>query len=139
VWKLAGRPDDPSDLKDSIVGFLARHHFDVVVTNESLNRMPMIRATAGSCSMIVVRSSAYGWSQDMIRSMAGQDRVFVVFAGRVYAEQPVLMTLLAQLWSKFLREIRVVRDVAPVIAVIAPPQCEAERLPWNELGEVGTL
>jgi len=139
VWKLAARPDDPTDLKDSIVGFLARHHFDVVVMDETLNRMPMIRATAGTCSMVVVRTSAYGWSRDIIRSIAGQNGVFVVFAGRVYAEQPVLMTLLAQLWSKFLYEIGLVRQVTPVIAVMAPPQCEAERLPWSELGEIGTL
>ena len=46
-WKLTVRPDDPSELIDSLVEFFARHHFDILVTEDSMGQSPAIQATAG--------------------------------------------------------------------------------------------
>jgi hypothetical protein len=51
----------------------------------------------------------------------------------VYTHQPVFWTVLDYLWSRFLRELRLTRNVSPVISVAENSSCNAERLPWGEL------
>jgi hypothetical protein len=75
-----------------------------------------------------------GSNRDLVRHLAaGTDRSFVVFRGTVYTQQPILWTVLDYLWSRFLRELGLVRHITPVIAVAVNTSCNAERLPWGEL------
>ena len=93
--------------------------------------MPVIRATKGTCRMLVMKISPDGWQRDLIRDHAeATDRVFFVFRGNIYPDLPTWLTAAAGLWSRLLRELRLRRHITPVIAVIAPGFCNAERLPW---------
>ena len=133
-WKIAIQPDDPNYLKEDLVKFLERNHFNVVVTDEVVNDTPIIRATTASCHLQIGRLTPDGSNRNLIRHIAaGTDRSFVVFRGTVYAQQPVLLTVLNYLWSRFLRELGLIRHIAPVITVAANSSCNAERLPWGEL------
>jgi len=133
-WKIAIQPDDPNYLKEDLVKFLERNHFNVVVTDEVVNDTPIIRATTASCHLQIGRLTPDGSNRDLIRHIAaGTDRSFVVFRGAVYAQQPVLWTVLNYLWSRFLRELGLIRHIAPVITVAVNSSCNAERLPWGEL------
>jgi predicted small integral membrane protein len=135
-WKLAVGLDDSNELKDRIVQFLVQHQFEVAVTEEIVEGMQTVRATRQSCGMLISKTSPYGWRRHMISELATRtDRIFIVFRGRVYTEQPTWLTLVTHLWSRFLRELGLVRNITPVIAVIAAAGCDAERLPWNELRE----
>lgn len=140
VWKLTAAPDASLELKDQLVDFLVNHRFDVAVLEESMDTMPVIRATTGTCRMLVMKISPDGWQRDLIRDHAQPtDRVFFVFRGKVYTDQPTWLTAAAGLWSRLLRELRLRRYITPVIAVIAPELCNAERLPWEELHEGDVL
>ena len=133
-WKIAIQPDDPNYLKEDLIKFLERNHFSVVVTDEMVNYTPIIRATTASCHLQIGRLTPDGSNRDLIRHIAaGTDRSFVVFRGTVYAQQPVLWTVLDYLWSRFLRELGLIRHITPVINVAANSSCNAERLPWGEL------
>ena len=133
-WKIAIQPDDPNYLKEDLVKFLERNHFNVVVTDEVVNDTPIIRATTASCHLQIGRLTPDGSNRNLIRHIAaGTDRSFVVFRGAVYAQQPVLWTVLNYLWSRFLRELGLIRHITPVINVAANSSCNAERLPWGEL------
>ena len=133
-WKIAIQPDDPNYLKEDLIKFLERNHFSVVVTDEMVNYTPIIRATTASCHLQIGRLTPDGSNRDLIRHIAaGTDRSFVVFRGAVYAQQPVLLTVLNYLWSRFLRELGLIRHIAPVITVAVNSSCNAERLPWGEL------
>jgi hypothetical protein len=59
--------------------------------------------------------------------------VFIIFRGRVYTQQPVLLTVTNYLWSRLLRKLRLIRQVTPVIAAVASPSCDIERYPgeWS--------
>jgi len=95
----------------------------------------MIRAGAGACRMLVANSSPIGWDSAAIRRNAtAGDRVFVVFRGRTYVDQPTWLTVPYFLWSRVQRELGLRAHAAPLLAVIASPNCDAERLPWGELG-----
>jgi hypothetical protein len=141
-WKLAVRPADPGELgrieKDAqrkVADFLFRQHFAIAVTDKMEEGHPAVRATAGFCRILVAKSSAMGSDRDLIRRyVTAEDRVFVVFRGGIYAEQPTWLTVSDSLWSRFRRELGFKIEASPVLAVIATRNCEAERLPWNELG-----
>jgi len=138
-WKLAVRPGDSGELKEKetlkIAEFLVRQRFAVAVSEKMDEGQPAIRATAGACRILVAKSPALGWDRDMIRRNAtAADEIFVVFAGKIYTEQPTWLTVSDMLWSRFKRELGLKAEPAPLFAVIATRPCAAERLPWKELG-----
>jgi hypothetical protein len=138
-WKIAIQSDNQNHLKEDLVRFFERNHFDVVVTDETLNDMPIIQATAASCHLEAARLTPDGWNRDEFRfrhRTAATDRSFIVFRGRVYGQQPILLTVLYYLWSRFLRELGLIGHVAHVITVAENSSCDAERLPWGELQRI---
>jgi hypothetical protein len=44
VWKIAIPPDVQNDLKEALVEFFERNHFNVVVTDGVVNYTPIIQA-----------------------------------------------------------------------------------------------
>jgi hypothetical protein len=139
-WKLAVQRGDSGGLteKDAYLKaaeFLVRQRFTVAVSEKVKDEEPIVQGTAGACRIRVVKASSEGSDRDRIRSRAtAQDTVFVVFGGRIYAEQPTWLTTFDNLWSKFQRELGLKVHATPVFVVIATKSCGAERLPWAELG-----
>jgi hypothetical protein len=139
-WKLAVRPNDPGELRDKeaqlkVADFLAQRHFTVSVSDKVEDGQPTVRASAGACLLVVMKSPPFGWDRELIRRQAAPgDEVFVVFAGKTYAEQPTWLTVSDFLWSRFQRELGLKAAATPVFGVIAAKNCAAERLPWHELG-----
>jgi hypothetical protein len=136
VWWV-GRQVEPSE-KDTqlrVADFLVRQHFSVSLSQEAREGTPTIRATTPVCRMLVVDSPVIGWDRDVVRRAAtAADRVFVVFQGRVYPEQPTWRIAFDFLRARLLRGMGVRVDTAPLLTVIATTSCDAERLPWNQLG-----
>jgi hypothetical protein len=131
-WKIVFPPDNQGHIMEDLVEFLERKHFNVVAIYET--GTPIIRASAASCQLHVARLTPDGSNANLIRHLtAGADRSFVVFRGEVYTRQPIFWTVLDYLWSRFLRELRLTRNVSPVISVAESSSCNAERLPWGEL------
>jgi hypothetical protein len=132
--KIAVPPDNQDNLTDALVEFFKRNHFSVQVTEQLVNYMPIITANTASCHLQIARLTADGSNRDFIRSLAtGTDRVFVVFRGRAYVQQPIFWTVLNYFWSRFLRELGWTRRIETVIAVATNSSCDAETLPWEEL------
>jgi hypothetical protein len=139
-WKLSAAPQGSIDSSDSsqaltkVTGFLARHHFNVLQSGELPGGTQAMRVADQDCTMLVALSSPRGWDRDMIRQLSGPaDQSFVVFRGRIYAQQPIVLTVAEFLWSRLLGELGITADPAPVVAVSAPVRCNAEHLPWAEL------
>jgi hypothetical protein len=141
-WKLTVHPDDPTELNDSLIEFFARHHFEVLVTEDGMGlwQSPVIQATASACRLLAGKISSDGddWQLTQ-RLVAPTNHIFVVFRGRVYPAQPTSLTAFSELWSRFLRETGLARHQTSVIAVVASTTCAAEQLPWYELREAGML
>jgi hypothetical protein len=136
-WKVPLQPDDQNYLKEDLTKFLERNHFSVVVTNEMAANTPIIRATTALCDLQIARLTPDGSNRDLVRHLAaGTDRSFIVFRSAVYAQQPILWTVLHYLGSRFLRELGLVKHIAPVIAVAVNSSCNAEHLPWSELHDL---
>ncbi|MCK1300479.1 hypothetical protein IVB33_22300 [Bradyrhizobium sp. 24] len=133
-WKIASQPETQNYLKDDLIKFFERNHFNVVVTDEVVNYTPIIRASRASCHLQIATLIPDGSNRDLIRHLAaGTDRSFVVFRGTVYVQQPVFWTVLDYFWSKFLRELGLIKHITPVISVAVNSSCNGEGLPWGEL------
>ena len=132
AWKIAIPPDNQNDLKDGLVEFFERNHFNIVVTEQVVNYTPIIQANTASCHLQIARLTPDGSNRDLIRHLTmGAERLFIVFRGRVYTQQPILWTVLNYFSSRFLRELGLIRHITPVIAVAANSSCDVERLPWG--------
>jgi hypothetical protein len=138
-WKVVARStagEQPTDqnIQDTVAEFLVRQHFGVSISERMEEGKPAIAANSGSCRMLVAKSPALGWDRDQIRRYAdAEDRIFVVFRGRIYSEQPTFLTVFDALSSRFRRELGFNVQPNPVLAVVAKLNCDAERLPWDQL------
>ena len=136
-WKFAISSDREDHTKDNIVNFLTINQFEVSSTDQTASSFPVLRATSRSCTLKIVRLAPNGSDGDLFRHISlGADRTFVVFRGRVYAQQPIWWTLLDDIWSRHMREIGFSERVAAVFGIAASSSCEAEQLPWDELREI---
>jgi hypothetical protein len=134
--KLVVRPDrsvaSGTAVQEKVVEFFRRQHFAVDRMGEG---QYMLRASAGPwCRILVANSDPIAWDSAAIRRNAtAGDRVFVVFRGRTYEDQPTWLTVPYFLWSRVERELGLPAQAAPLLSVIATAGCGAERLPWSEL------
>jgi hypothetical protein len=132
AWKLAVKPENPIEIQDAIVEFLASHKFDVNITKEMMYYMPIIEARSPSCILRVMRVSPLGDEVDVVRTFGrSTDHFFFIFRGSVYTQQPVRLTVVSYLWFRFLLELGLVSRTPPVIAVSS--SCNVEPLPWSAL------
>ena len=132
----ASDPDEPEEKAAAreVAAFLTRNRFSVAGPQEFVYGMQLLEATTGLCRMRVALSASRGWHRDLIQNMTSSaDRVFVVFRGNIYPEQPMWRTVPDFLWSRFLAGLGLSVNPSPVVTVIAQPSCEAESLPWNKL------
>jgi hypothetical protein len=136
-YGLTSLGDEPEEMvaERKVSEFLARNHFKVVGSKEVVFGMRLIVVTAPLCQMHIALTSSRGWHRDLIRNLTARaDRSFVVFAGRIYSEQPIWLTVTDFLWSRFLRGVGINVQSIPIITVMAGPNCNAEGLPWAEVG-----
>lgn len=133
TWKIVRQPENSGETHGAIVKFLKGQKFDVRMTDESIENMPIIEARNEACYLRIARVSPFGHEAELVRraSMVG-DRIFYVFRGVEYQEQPVRQTLSNYFWFRFLRELGLVSRVPPVFAVIT--SCGNEQIPWVEMG-----
>ena len=136
VWKLVPQSDDSVQLKDIVTRFLIDQKFEVTYTSQDLNEMPVIRATSASkaCRMYVMRASPDGWNRDIIENYATvTDQIFVVFRGNIFHDQVSWKILVGYLRSEVLHRLGLASHENSVIAIVAHKDCDAERLPWDDL------
>jgi hypothetical protein len=117
----------------AVVRFLVQNHFSIVRAGNATFEMEVIEATAGLCRLQVVLSASRGWHRDLIRTMMKPgEQTFVVFGGKIYPDQPMLLTITDFLWYKLLTKLGIGAHPTPVVTVMAEPNCGADRLAWNE-------
>ena len=132
-WKWVATSPDPEKIRYAIVKFLADHQFSIAPERETILDIPIIRATAKGCRLLVGNVSPYGVDKEIAEHFgsAGDRRMFV-FGGATYAQQPILRTTVNYLWSKFLLDLGVISTIPPVL-VVASSACDAEQLPWYKI------
>jgi hypothetical protein len=136
--KLVVRPDQsvPSEteVQQKVAEFFRRQHFTVALSDGVGEGQYMLLASAGPCRILVAKSDPIASdSAALRRSATDGDRVFIVFRGRTYEDQPTWLTVPYFLWSRLMRELGMRAEALPLLSVIATAGCGAERLPWSEL------
>jgi hypothetical protein len=115
-----------------VIAFLTRQGLHAVVAENDNFRE--IVAVGNFCRMRVMVASDDGADRDMIRSLAAADESLIfVHQGKVYQEQPILLTVAAELWARLFGKLGLTNSHEFVLAVAAQHQCDVERLPWDQL------
>ncbi len=123
--------DRNDHLEEDVIAFLTRQGFHTVVA-EDTNRS--ILAVNNTCRMRVMIASSDGADRDMTRSLVAADESLIsVHQGKVYQEQPILLTVSAEKWARALRKMGLTDRNESVLAVVAQRQCDADRIPWDQL------
>ena len=132
-WKLTLRPDNPDEVNSSVVEFLTKNQFSAIVSVEKIDESHVVRATSADCKLFVAKVSPLRNAKDEIQYLASTtDRMFVVFRGEVYSEQPRLLTIANYFWFRLVGALGLVAQIPPLLAVVS--SCDAAaRLPWGEL------
>jgi hypothetical protein len=118
--------------EDDVIAFLTGQGFRAVVSDDENFRG--IVAINNLCRIRVMVASDDGADRDMMRSLAAADESLIfVHQGKVYQEQPILLTVAVQLWARLLGKLGLTNSHEFVLAVVAQHQCDVERLPWDQL------
>jgi hypothetical protein len=132
AWKLTVKVDSEDHTEKDVIAFLTRHGFDAVVAEDTHFRE--ILAVNSSCRMQMMIASEDGAYRDMMQSLVAADESLIfIYQGKVYQEQPILLTVSAGYWARALRKIGLTDRHMLVLAVVAQNQCDVERLPWDQL------
>lgn len=133
TWKIVVRPENLGETHEAVVKFLKDQKFDVRMTDESIETMPVIEARNETCRLRIARVSPLGHEAELVRKAStASDRIFYVFRGVEYQAQPIRRTLADYFWFRFLRELGWVSRIPPVFVVMT--SCENEQIPWAEMG-----
>ena len=132
AWKLTVKADRNDHLEEDVIAFLTRQGFHTVVAEDTNFRR--ILAVNNTCRMRVMIAFSDGADRDMTRSLVAADESLIfVHQGKVYQEQPILLTVSAEKWARALRKMGLTDRNESVLAVVAQRQCDADRIPWEQL------
>jgi hypothetical protein len=130
AWKLSVKANGNDHLEEDIVAFLTSQGFKAAKDTNSR----MILALNGSCRMHVMVAFNNGADRDTMRSLVRADENLIfVQQGKVYHEQPILLAVSTELWVRVLRKMGLTDRREFVLAIVAQRQCDADRLPWDQL------
>jgi hypothetical protein len=127
---------EASVIPRDIAMVLQRHDFQVEVDQEQVQRQEAIElawvyGAAGACQVGIVEVSPQGWHRSLISRLAAGKRLFYMFGGETYFEQPVMRTQTYAYWRKLNRYLGLRTPNRPVLALIAGPACQ--NVPLREL------
>jgi hypothetical protein len=132
AWKVTVGAQSDWRPEDDVIAFLTRQGLDAVVAEDENFRG--IVAVNNFCRMRVMVASDDGADRDMIRSLAAADESLIfVHHGKVYQEQPTLLTVVAELWARLFGKLGLANSHEFVLAVASQHRCDIERLPWDQL------
>ncbi len=131
AWKLTVKADRNDHLEEDVIAFLTRQGFQTVAAEDTNFRG--ILAVNNTCRMRVMIASSDGSDRDQTRSLVAADESLIfVHQGKVYQEQPILLTVSAEKWARALRKMGLTDRNEFILAVVAQRQCDADRIPWDQ-------
>jgi hypothetical protein len=117
-----------------IIAFLSRNGFEALGEQRKFGLL--VQAASGNCRLRVVEVDANGATRDKVRLITAElDRIAFIFAGTVYADQPMVRTAFSYSWTRLLNRIGVAAPQKLVLGVAASNGCSLEKLPWSEIDE----
>ncbi len=127
-----GKPHDP---EAGVAAFLKEHGFESIV-HPGEDDPRVFQATRADCRVLTSIVAPRGWHRDVIRQLAeDHDRLFYVFRGSIYPEQPVFLTWTDHYWTRIKRSFGLRASESPAVAVILSSGCAPHETPWSGITE----
>lgn len=129
--------EPPPPLKAEVAIFLTQQGFTITSSTNNLDLALVEAARGPDCALTVAVMAPQGWHGGVVRSLLppGED-LFFVFDGAIYNHQPVMRSRL-QLYATLLaRRLGFAAPLHPLLGVMAPPACNAQALPWQDIARL---
>jgi hypothetical protein len=92
---------------------------------------PLLPVHKPGCSMLIASVSPLGWHRDVLsRIVRPHERLFFVYRGEVFGEQPVWRTSARYHWDRVLSYAGLAGPDEPVLGVIAGRSCGYGPVDW---------
>ncbi len=104
------------------------------LTEQGWLESPLWVASKDDCRIVVTTVSPLGWHQSSMVAHKGQQALGYVYDGRVYQEQPVLLTKLGYFWHKLANYFYPAAQ-PPVFAVVTSRGCAAQSIDTATLAQ----
>lgn len=119
------------DVKAYIASLAPWNGFEADSIDQGDSQMDRLAIRAGACKVMIVMASPLGWHRDGVRrAAAADDKVFFLYRGRRYDDQPTWRTVTDHYLGRIGRIWGEAPPIRPVLGVIASTACQPERLMW---------
>jgi hypothetical protein len=126
VWHGAAA-DQPNRQRSASPLFEALGEDGFTLTEQGWLESPIWVAGKDDCRIVVTTVSPLGWHQSAMAAHRGQQALVYVYEGRIYQEQPVLLTKLGYFWHKLANYFYPAAQ-PPVFAVVTSSGCAAQSI-----------
>jgi len=132
ILSKVGNDFRPPEAETRTIAFLSHNGFEAHGEQRRFGRL--VYASSGECRLRVLEVDASGASRDSVRLMAAPaDRIIFVFDGKVYSDQPMVLTFLWSSWTSFQNRIGLPASPKVILGIAASQACSLEELPWREI------
>jgi hypothetical protein len=112
------------EILPGIAKVLEAHRFQVSQYQPD-NDLAWVTGANDGCNLRVTAVAPQGWHRALVAQMASGSRLYYVFDGAIYQEQPILRTRAYHYWRKFARYFGLEPQERSVLAVLMSPSCES--------------
>ncbi|QIG51835.1 hypothetical protein G5V57_31495 [Nordella sp. HKS 07] len=96
--------------------------------------MFIISAAAGDCELSIASLSLQGWHRHVIRNLTPIDySLRFLFDGKLYLEQPLLLTRSYDYWSRLSGFISEGNRSHRLYGIVASSECSLDKINWHDL------
>ncbi len=132
VLSKVGNDFRPPEAETRTIAFLSHNGFEAHGEQRRFGRL--VYATSGDCRLRVLEVDPSGVSRDSVRFMAAPaDRIIFIFNGKVYSDQPVVLTFLWSSWTSLRNRVGLQTSPKTILGVAASQACSLDELPWREV------
>ncbi len=124
---------DVNEVMHRIEIFLQEKGFQTVQTTSDED-MFMVSGAAGDCELSIASLSLEGWHRHIIRSLTPVDfDLRFLFDGKLYLEQPLLLTRSYDYWSRLSGFISEDSRALHLYGIVASSECSLDKINWHGL------
>lgn len=124
---------DVNEVTNRIEIFLQGNGFQTVQT-ASDEDMFIVSGADGDCELSIASLSLEGWHRHIIRNLTPVDyNLRFLFDGKLYLEQPLLLTRSYDYWSRLSGFISEDRRPLRLYGIVASSECSLDKFNWHGL------
>lgn len=116
--------EGPANAISPRIELLLKQHSFQVSQYAPDNDLTWVSGVEGDCRIMIAAVAPQGWHRALVAQMAIGKRLFYLFDGHVYTEQPIFRTRSYHYWRKLNQYLGLSPQNLPVLAIVMASTCQ---------------